>query len=79
MGIYKCGYCGEIGYSSTPPRTPCLSGRSSHAWRSMNEKRVCTWRCRKCGAITNDDQTPLSREGGDCPGGGRTHTWDRVR
>lgn len=79
MGTYKCAYCGTIGYSSVPPRTPCLPGRSSHAWRPMVESRICTWRCRKCGALTSGDVTPLPREGGDCPAGDYRHTWDRVR
>ena len=79
MALYKCGYCGETGPSSTPLRTPCIAGRSSHAWRPMVESRIKNWRCRKCGAMTRDDQTPLSLEGGECSGGGRTHTWDMVR
>lgn len=77
MSTYKCGYCGEVGSSSTPPRTRCLPGRSSHAWRAMSERRICIWKCRKCRAITSDDQTPLGLEGGECPGGGKTHSWDR--
>lgn len=79
MSTYKCGYCGEIGSSSTPPRTKCLPGRYSHAWRSMSEGRISTWRCRKCGVTTSDDQTPSSGEGGECPAGGRWHSWERCR
>lgn len=79
MSTYKCGYCGETGSSSTPPRTKCLPRRSSHAWRSMSESRICMWKCRKCGTTTYDDQTPMGLEGGECPGGGKTHTWDRYR
>ena len=79
MPTYKCGYCGEIGPSSTPLRTKCLPNRSSHAWRSMSENRICMWKCRKCGAITSDDQTPMPLERGECPGGNRTHTWERCR
>ena len=77
MAIYKCAYCGATGLSSTPPRTPCLAGRSSHAWRPMSESRIAVWKCRKCGATTRDDQTPRPLEGGECPGGNQTHTWDR--
>lgn len=79
MATYKCGYCGETGHSSTPPRTRCLPNRSSHAWRSMSENHISSWRCRKCGMLTSDDQTPMSLEGGACPGGGTSHTWDRIR
>lgn len=79
MWRYKCGYCGETGESSTPPRTPCLPGRSSHSWRYVSERNRCWWKCRKCGKETCDDQTPMPKEGGDCRAGGGTHTWDRQR
>lgn len=82
MATYKCGYCGEIGHSSTPPRTPCLPNRHSHAWRPMSESRIIIWKCRKCGMTTEDDQTPMVYEGGECSGwsgGSKNHTWDRAR
>ena len=79
MPTYKCGYCGATGTNYAPPRYPCLPGRSGHGWRPMSENRICTWKCRKCGAMTSDDQTPNPKEGGNCPGGNVTHTWDRMR
>ena len=79
MPTYKCGYCGTIGSRSTPPRTSCMPGRTSHSWRSMIESRICTWKCRKCGMITRDDQTPKSGEGKKCSKGDKSHVWDRCR
>lgn len=78
MTTYKCGYCGETGQSSTPRRTPCLPGRSSHAWRPLSDRMTCAWSCRKCGAVTYDDQTPLPVEGGGCRAGSN-HVWERQR
>ena len=79
MATYKCAYCGETGSSPTPPRTSCVAGRASHAWRQISDNRTIAWKCRKCGAITYDDQTPNPLEGGICAGENRTHTWDRLR
>lgn len=76
---YKCGYCGFIGNSSTPPKIPCISGRRSHAWRSMYNNQITTWKCRKCGITTQDDQTPLALEGGGCIGNDKYHAWARYK
>lgn len=79
MANYKCAYCGKIGNSSVPPQTNCIQGKISHAWRRMFDNKIIEWKCRKCGVITYDDQTPNPLEGGACPGGGNTHTWDRMK